>query len=177
MWHQARLYSDGWSAYFNLNDVGYRHFTVLHKYAFRKDYIDTETGARTTVHTNRIEGAWKHAKDHFRRIVGTKAGQFEGHLAEIMWRSEVKGDNYEQFFQLLRECYPLDKPAEYRYTTPLFDSWEGPSSPDDDDEDTDSAAGLGGRNHPRFKPVVLTGYNRPGQYSLKWSILVITGQY
>ena len=135
----STIYSDGWSAYFNLNDVGYRHFTVLHKYAFRKDYIDTETGARTTVHTNRIEGAWKHAKDHFRRIVGTKAGQFEGHLAEIMWRSEVKGDNYEQFFQLLRECYPLDKPAEYRYTTPLFDSWEGPSSPDDDDEDTDSA--------------------------------------
>ena len=59
-----------------------------------------------------------------------------------MWRSEVKGDNYEQFCQLLRECYPLDKPEEYRYTTPLFDSWEGPSSPnddDDDDEDTDSA--------------------------------------
>ena len=25
--------------------------------------------------------------------------------------------------------------------------------------------------------MVLTGYNRPGQYSLKWSILVSTGQY
>ena len=24
---------------------------------------------------------------------------------------------------------------------------------------------------------ILTGYNRPGQHSLKWSILVITGQY
>ena len=31
-----------------------------------------------------------------------------------------------------------------------------------------------GRSKP---PLVLTGYNRPGQYSLKWSILVITGQY
>ena len=34
---------------------------------------------------------------------------------------------------------------------------------------------LGGRNHPRFN-VVLTGYNRPGQYSLKWSLPVNTHQ-
>ena len=122
----STIYSDGWSAYLDLNDMGYRHFTVLHKYTFRKDYIDVETGAKTTVHTNRIEGAWKHAKDHFRRIVGTKSGQFEGHLAEIMWRSEAKGDIYGRFFQLMRECWTLDKPVEYNYTTPLFDSWEGP---------------------------------------------------
>ena len=34
------------------------------------------------------------------------------------------------------------------------------------------STGLGGQNQPRFKPVVLTGYNRPCQYSLKWSLLV-----
>ena len=33
-------------------------------------------------------------------------------------------------------------------------------------------ARLVGQNHPWFKPVVLSGYNHPGQYSLKWSILV-----
>ncbi|XP_045191303.2 uncharacterized protein LOC123548134 [Mercenaria mercenaria] len=122
----STIYSDGWSAYLDLNTLGYRHFTILHKYAFKKAYKNVETGDITYVHTNRIEGAWKHAKDHFRRIVGTKSGQFEGHLAEIMWRSECKGDVYQKFFDLVKEVYPLNKPAEYLYTTPLFDSWEGP---------------------------------------------------
>ena len=122
----STIYSDGWSAYYNLNDAGYRHFTVLHKYAFKKEYRNTATGAIVTVHTNRIEGAWKHAKDHFRRIVGTKSQQFEGHLAEIMWRSDSKGQVYEKFFELLQEVFPLDKAADYEYTTPLFDSWGGP---------------------------------------------------
>lgn len=30
------IYSDGWSAYYDLNEQGYSHFTVLLKYTFRK---------------------------------------------------------------------------------------------------------------------------------------------
>jgi transposase-like protein len=121
----ATIYSDGWSAYCPLNEMGYSHFTVLHKYAFKKSYINTATNEEVQVHTNRIEGAWKHAKDHFRRMAGTKIGQFEGHLAEIMWRAEAKANVYEAFFDLLRQVYPLNGPAHYHYSTPLFDTWSG----------------------------------------------------
>lgn len=121
----STIYSDGWSAYCHLNDAGYDHFTVLHKYSFKKTYVNTRTQEIEVVHTNRIEGAWKHAKDHFRRLVGTKLAQFEGHLAEIMWRQAERGNIYEAFFNLLRSVYPLDGPPEYTYPTPLFSSWEG----------------------------------------------------
>ena len=124
----STIYSDGWSAYCDLNDIGYTHFTVLHKYSFTKTYVNQATGEEITVHTNRIEGCWKHAKEHFKRMSGTKLSQFEGHLAEVMWRSEVKGKVYEKFFELLKSVYTLDAPADYLYTTPLFDSWSIDSS-------------------------------------------------
>ena len=61
------------------NDLGFKHFAVLQKYSFNKVYVDKETKQEIVVHTNRIEGAWKHAKDHFKRMAGTKLAQFEGH--------------------------------------------------------------------------------------------------
>lgn len=80
----STIFSDGWSAYCDLNSLGYDHFTVLHKYNFKKVYIKQDTNERVVCHTNRIEGAWKHAKDYFRKMSGTQISQFEGHLAEIM---------------------------------------------------------------------------------------------
>ena len=47
----------------------------------KKTHVNQITQEEVEVHTNRIEGAWKHAKDHFRKISGTKITQFEGHLA------------------------------------------------------------------------------------------------
>ena len=99
----STIYSDGWSAYCNLNDLGYRHFTVIHKYAFKKVYRNVETGQLVSVHTNKIEGAWTHAKMHFRKMAGTQITQFEGYLAEIMWRSQAKGIIYSEFFELLKK--------------------------------------------------------------------------
>jgi transposase-like protein len=94
----STIYSDGWSAYCDLNEVDYNHFSVIHKRAFKKQYKHVRTGKIVDVQTNRIEGAWKHAKDHFRKMSGTKATQWEGHMAEIMWRSFCKGNVYEAFF-------------------------------------------------------------------------------
>ena len=62
------IYSDGWRQDCNLNALGYRHFTVLHKYSFKKVYVKEGTEEKVTVHTNQIEGAWKHAKLHFRKM-------------------------------------------------------------------------------------------------------------
>ena len=86
----STIYNGGWSAYCGLNELGYNHSTVLHKHSFKKVYINQETREEVEIHTNRIEGAWKHAKDHFRRMSGTKISRFEGHLCEIMWRAETK---------------------------------------------------------------------------------------
>ena len=126
----STIYSDGWSAYCNLNEFGYQHFTVIHKYAFKKTYKNTETGERISVSTNKIEGAWQHAKMHFRRMAGTRITQFEGHLAEIMWRSQAKGNLYEEFFKLLKSVFTLDKPPAYQYSSPVFDTWSGSSLED-----------------------------------------------
>jgi len=143
----STIYSDGWSAYCDLNNEGYRHFTVVHKYTFKSFYKNVETGAVVEVHTNRIEGAWRHAKTHFRKISGTKLTQFEGHLAEVMWRSQVKANVYGPFFDLLRSVYTLQGPPTYTYARPLFDSWDVssineeweliPYVSDDDVEDDD----------------------------------------
>lgn len=121
----STIYSDGWSAYCGLNELGYNHFTVLHKYSFKKVYIHQETREEVEIHTNRIEGAWKHAKDHFRRMSGTKISQFEGHLCEIMWRAETKSNLYQSFFQSLSTIYTLRGPPVYTYPTPIFPTWSG----------------------------------------------------
>ena len=121
----ATIYNDGWSAYCPLYSLGYQHFTVSHKYSFKKTYVNQDTKEEVEVHTNRIEGAWKHAKDHFRKMSGTKITRFEGHLAEIMWRADVKLDIYEGFFRHLRSVYTLNGPPEYHYPTPLFSTWSG----------------------------------------------------
>ena len=88
-------------------------------------YVNQVSQEEVEVHTNRIEGAWKHAKDHFRKISGTKIIQVEGHLAEIMWRADVKLDHYEGFFRHLRSVNHLNGPPEYHYPTPLFSTWTG----------------------------------------------------
>lgn len=121
----SAIYSDGWSAYCDLNKFGYNHFSVVHKYAFKKVYVNTKTGEKVTVNTNRMEGAWKHAKDYFKRMAGTKGAQFESHMAEVIWRSEVKERLYEKFFELLKSIYVLTGPPEFSFNTPLFDSWDG----------------------------------------------------
>jgi transposase-like protein len=95
--HGATIYSDGWSAYCDLNDLEYRHFSVIHKCTFKTKYRNVETGDIVTVHTNQIEGAWKHAKQHFKRMSGTSIKQFGGYLAEVIWRSRIKVNLYVPF--------------------------------------------------------------------------------
>ena len=51
----STIYSDGLSADCALNDLGFKHFTVLHKYSCSKVYVDKETKQEIVVHTNRID--------------------------------------------------------------------------------------------------------------------------
>ena len=38
----STIYSDAWGAYNDLNDLGFRHFTVVNKYHFKKEYKSPE---------------------------------------------------------------------------------------------------------------------------------------
>ena len=116
----SSIYSDGWSAYCDLNNKGYRHFTVLHKYAFKK--VDVNEEEEVTVHTNSIKGAWKHAKSHFQKMSGTLSSQFECHMDEIMWSRSAKSYIYEAIFGLMKTVYTLTGPPVFAFlqNKPLF---------------------------------------------------------
>ncbi len=119
----TRIYSDNWAAYRSLNDLGYEHFSVTHKVGFKKVYENVNNGDKVEVHTNRIEGAWKHAKQHFRKINGTSLSNFEAHLAEIVWRNFNAGSIYPSFFQLIQRYYNLQGPPNLHFPKPLFSTW------------------------------------------------------
>ena len=128
----SRIYSDSWAAYMKLNEVGYEHFTVVHKTTFKQKYQNVDTGETIDCHTNRIEGAWKICKDHFRRINGTNTASFEQHLAEIVWRNHFhKEDLYKSFYNLVRDVFTLRQPPHFTYRKPVFDTWTPPSAEDE----------------------------------------------
>ena len=123
----STIFSDGWAAYTDLNDMGYTHFSVVHKKAFKTTYENPVTNEKIEVHTNTIEGAWKHAKDHFRKINGTSIQNFEAHLAEIVWRNHISRTSqtiYEAFFDLVSKHYPLDVGPRLNCPIPLFNTWQ-----------------------------------------------------
>ena len=144
----SRIYSDSWASYMGLNELGYEHFTVVHKTNFKQRYRNVDTGETVDCHTNRIEGAWKLCKDHFRRINGSNTKLFEQHIAEIVWRNHTHRENlYESFFSLLKSVYSLSEPPKYTYRKPVFDTWTPPSERDErehhitivQESDTDSS--------------------------------------
>lgn len=125
----SRIFSDSWAAYMRLNELGYEHFTVCHKTTFKQTYQSVDTGEIIECQTNQIEGAWKHCKDHFRKINGTNVNMFEQHLSEIIWRNHIQGRNkYVAFFELVKTIYTLDMPKMYTYRKPVFDTWTPPSA-------------------------------------------------
>ena len=121
----AEIYSDGWASYLCLNRKGYKHFSVIHDGRFKQTYIDEETEQEKTVHTNTIEGAWTHAKRHFKEINGTTRKNFESHLCEVIFRNHFKPESLmNAFFDRMRIVFPLDDAPKYTYTTPIFSAYE-----------------------------------------------------
>ena len=124
----SRIFSDSWAAYMSLIEMGYQHFTVCHKTTFKQKFQSVDTGEIIECQTSTIEGAWKHCKDHYRKISGTNCKMFEQHLAEIVWRNHAKNKNkYVAFFDLVKSIYTLDLPPKYSYPNPLFDTWTPPT--------------------------------------------------
>jgi hypothetical protein len=91
------------------------------------------TGDIERVHTNRIEGAWKHAKAYFRTMNGTSVGNFESHLCEWMFRSRERSNATVATLHLIRRHYPLTGAAETTDVQPVFDTWYGGQGRQHDD--------------------------------------------
>ena len=130
----SEIYTDGWGAYANIAGTGhgYKHFTVIHKYQYTKRYREVATGLIKNVHTNTIEGAWTHAKMHFKRIAGTSLKNFESHLAEVIFRNHMKGQNiYRAFFEYLTTMYNCVGPARTTVPKNLFDTWTQKEEPEE----------------------------------------------
>ncbi|KAK7445793.1 hypothetical protein BaRGS_00040308 [Batillaria attramentaria] len=122
----ATIYTDGYRAYGNLNELGYRHFNVIHRAGFVKIYENKETAEQVTVHTHQIEGAWAIAKMKLKSMRGTRASQFESHLAEIVYRNWIsvhKTSLNAQFFRHLTDVYPLVRKPVLQAPVPFFGSW------------------------------------------------------
>ena len=117
----ARIFSESWGAFSSLNDLGYEHFTACHKRNFKVTYNNEVTGL---VCTNRIEGAWKHAKVYFKRMNGCTLCIFEGHLCEVIWRNHMRHDNiYESFCVQVSQIYQFGADPGFTYSNPVFTSW------------------------------------------------------
>ena len=116
----------------SLNELGYEHFTVVHKTNFKLRFRNVDTGETVDCNTNRIEGAWKLCKDHLRRVNGSNTKLFEQHVADIVWRNLIHRENlYDSFLSLLKGVYILSTPPKYTYRKPVFDTWTPPSQRDE----------------------------------------------
>lgn len=85
---KSTIYSDSWSGYSGLVDVGYdKHFRINHK---RNEFSN-----RKGVHINGIESFWSSTKRRLTKFNGTKAN-FHLHLKECEWRWSRKTEELEK---------------------------------------------------------------------------------
>jgi len=91
----STIYSDSWSGYTGLVDVGYdKHFRVNHG----KDEF-----SRNGVHINGIESFWSFTKRRLTKFNGTKKN-FHFHLKECEWRWRKTHQKLEKNLLILLKC-------------------------------------------------------------------------
>ena len=124
------LYTDGYASYVNLNYYGYTQISVNHEEGHTDEYINKLTGETMKIHTNRIENAWYHFKDHFRIRHGVKRTTLESHILEVMWKRMFgRRDSLQHnFFQHLKEIYDLTGPPKNKYKLPIYKDFDFPES-------------------------------------------------
>ena len=88
------IYSDGWKGYAQLEQLGYKHKTVIHK----ENFVDPASGA----HTQEIERWWVEVRAWWKRARGNKK-MLQTHLDFMSWmahHNEKKGsmELFHQFF-------------------------------------------------------------------------------
>ena len=90
---KSTIYSDSWSGYDGLVDVGYKkHHRIKHKY--------NEFSDKKGVHINGIESFWSFTKRRLTKFNGTKKN-FHLHLKECEWRWNKPYDQLENELNLI----------------------------------------------------------------------------
>lgn len=94
------IMSDCWASYKNLNEEGFKHFTVNHSVNF----VDPDTKA----HTQNIERSWRDAKDTIPHY-GRKEDHYPGYLAEFYIRRRFP-DHKERIHHVFKAMASLYDP-------------------------------------------------------------------
>ncbi len=87
------IYSDGWGAYNNLQNIGYGHESVIHA----DNFVDPVTG----VHTNGVEAYWSRAKQKIKAVYGWRLHMVPSYLDEFLWRERFGLQTAEAFYNML----------------------------------------------------------------------------
>ena len=94
------IYSDQFTPYIPLNQLGYIHVSVNHS----KNFVDPNSGA----HTNTIEGVWALVKKKLKWMSGTLYEYIPSYLDEFTWfRNFGKDQAFEQLLKDIAEQFPL----------------------------------------------------------------------
>ena len=94
------IYSDQFTLYIPLNQLGYIHVSVNHS----KNFVDPDSGA----HTNTIEGIWALVKKKLKWMCGTLYEYIPSYLDEFTWfRNFGKDQAFEQLLKDIAEQFPL----------------------------------------------------------------------
>ncbi|KAF0763941.1 DDE Tnp IS1595 domain-containing protein [Aphis craccivora] len=94
----AIIFSDSWKSYANLQQHGFQHNQVNHKYNF----VNPNSGT----HTQNVERMCGAAKWGNKKRRGTDRNFLDSYLAEFMWRSKL--NNSDPFETILKDI------AEFR---------------------------------------------------------------
>ena len=92
------IYSDQFTPYIPLNQLGYIHVSVNHS----KNFVDPDSGA----HTNTIEGVWALVKKKLKWMSGTLYEYIPSYLDEFTWNFG-KDQAFEQLLKDIAEQFPL----------------------------------------------------------------------
>ena len=94
------IYSDQFTPYIPLNQLGYIHVSVNHS----KNFVDPDSGA----HTNTIEGVWALVKKKLKWMCGTLYEYIPSYLDEFTWFQNFGKDQaFEQLLKDIAEQFPL----------------------------------------------------------------------
>ena len=93
------VYSDQFTPYIPLNQLGYIHVSVNHS----KNFVDPHSGA----HTNTFEGVWALVKKKLKWMCGTLYKYIPSYLDEFTWfRNFGKDQAFEQLLKHIAEQFP-----------------------------------------------------------------------
>ena len=94
------IYSDQFTPYIPLNQLGYIHVSVNHS----KNFVDPDSGA----HTNTTEGVWALVKKTLKWMCGTLYECIPSYLDEFTWfRNFGKHQAFEQLLKDIAEQFSL----------------------------------------------------------------------